>query len=378
MKFSIRVRTNKDGSKTWFLQYRPYGYKGPQKTVQLPEVTSRRQAEAARARYEADSDAGILPSLSKETVADYLSRWVDGKRRLSWNSRLSYKRMAALAGEYFGRLKLVELQRQHVDTWVSAMEPVLQPGSIHAYFATFKRALGDAAADKLIRDNPAARVELPRLEEGRRDAYAPAEVRALLEAARAYPYPYGPMAATMVLAGLRIGEAQAVTVANVDLATRTMTVDQQIQREHGRRVEKAPKWNSSGVVAIPETLVPFLEVALREQAKAIEANKTKERVFRAKRYLFVTTRAYLTESRWVRHHVYEIQRLAGVRRMVLHESRHTAGTLVVDATGDQRDAKQLLRHKTMAATERYVHVRVTESARRAASALDSLLNEATG
>ena len=84
----------------------------------------------------------------------------------------------------------------------------------------------------------------------------PADVAAVLEAADER---FRAFVAVCAFAGLRLGEAAALQVDDVDFLRRQITVSRQVQRAGGHNVDiRPPKYGSERVVPIPDELVEML------------------------------------------------------------------------------------------------------------------------
>jgi len=87
----------------------------------------------------------------------------------------------------------------------------------------------------------------------------PAQVGDLLEQAGTFRAFVGLCA----FAGLRLGEAAALKVAEVDFLRRTIRVERQVQRANGGLVEiRPPKYGSERTIFAPEGLIEMLAVHL--------------------------------------------------------------------------------------------------------------------
>jgi len=151
------------------------------------------------------------------------------------------------------------LRRSHVEHWVKSMvSRGLAPGTVHTRTNNVRAVLRGAVADRVIPRDPSEGIVLPRR---RRAAAAmtlptPAQVGAILEAAEG---PFRAFVALCGFAGLRLGEAAAVRVGDVDFLRRTLTVARQVQRAPGGAIElRAPKYGSERQVYLAPSLVDLL------------------------------------------------------------------------------------------------------------------------
>jgi integrase len=115
-----------------------------------------------------------------------------------------------------------------------------------------------AVRDRVISSDPSDGITLPRVRrpEVAMTLPATAQVRALLDSA---PGEWRAFVALCAFAGLRLGEAAALQVGDIDFLRRTLTVARQVQRGTGGTVEiRAPKYGSERMVSLAGGLVEIL------------------------------------------------------------------------------------------------------------------------
>ncbi|WP_258063420.1 site-specific integrase [Rathayibacter sp. AY1A5] len=112
--------------------------------------------------------------------------------------------------------------------------------------------------DRLIGTDPSDGVILHRVRKAEHamEVPSPAEVGAILAAAEDW---FEPFVALAAFAGLRIGEAAAVQLADVDFLRRQLSVRRQVQRSGpGEIAVTPPKYGSLRVVFLPDELLLLL------------------------------------------------------------------------------------------------------------------------
>ena len=166
----------------------------------------------------------------------------------------------------FKDLPLKSIRRSHVEAWVKAMSAEgLAASTIKTRHITVRAVFRAAVADKLIADDPAAGVTLPRLRKREASMSIPtdSEVGQLIASAdndarvttrrgfRAY-------VALCAFAGLRLGEASGVQLGDIDFLRRQLKITRQIQRDGDTFAIRPPKYGSERVVYLPDPLVNML------------------------------------------------------------------------------------------------------------------------
>jgi integrase len=202
--------------------------------------------------------------------------------------------------------------------------------------------------------NPAHDLEVP-VDDGRRERVAtPDEARALLEA-----LPGGERAlwATALYTGMRRGELRELRWSDVDLAERTIRVARALD-DGGEII--ATKTEAG------EREIPILAVLM---AILVEHGLTTQRT--GDDLVFgLTARAPFIPST-VRRRAIEAWDAVGLKRIALHECRHTAATQMRAAGLDFKMIQSIIGHSSVTTTfDRYTHVN-PEHLRAAGELLDA-------
>jgi integrase len=184
--------------------------------------------------------------------------YVDWSQRQVWTSGTEKAMKLAVSSTTFYKVRLRDVRPSHLEQWVKAMAVKgLAPGTIRTRFNNVHSLLRGAMRDRMIASDPAAAVRLPR-GRTREAAMLPTveQVGALLAAAN---ITFRPFIALCAFAGLRLGEAAAVQVDDIDFLRRTSTVHRQVQRAKKGAVEiSPPKYGSERTVYLPDELVTML------------------------------------------------------------------------------------------------------------------------
>lgn len=151
-----------------------------------------------------------------------------------------------------------KIRTSAVEAWVKAMSAKpLATGTIHTRFNNLSSVFRAAHKDKVIPSNPCEGVRLPRRRKADAAMRIPNTAQVGLLLAKADEF--APFIAVCAFAGLRLGEAAALKVEDVDFLRRTITVSRQVQRAGGGLVEiRPPKYGSERVVFVPAALTEML------------------------------------------------------------------------------------------------------------------------
>lgn len=220
----------------------------------------RRKIDAERFRAEVEhqlhNGTYVDYAAGSMTFAEFFETW---SVRQVWSPGTETAMRLAARTVTFARVPLRQLRRSHVEAWVKSMQlRGLEPSTIRTRYNNVRSVLRGAVNDRLMGVDPSQGVKLPRTR--RADAAmvlpTPGEVRALLDAADER---FVAFIALCAFAGLRLGEAAALRVADIDFERRTLTVARQVQRAGAGRVEiRPPKYGSERTVFLADGLVEIL------------------------------------------------------------------------------------------------------------------------
>jgi integrase len=169
----------------------------------------------------------VDPKARRITLSAFYATWA---ARQVWAPSTELTMSLAVRSATFRDVELRSLRRSHVEQWVKHMVAAgLAPGTVHTRVQNVRSVLRGAVRDRLLASDPSEGVPLPRR---RRRAQAmtiptPAQVGGLLAAADER---FATFIALCAFAGVRLGEAAAVQVDDIDFLRRRLAVRRQVQR----------------------------------------------------------------------------------------------------------------------------------------------------
>ena len=195
--------------------------------VRLPDHSSRRitgngrTQAAARDAWLANAQRALAGlAHPKQPLGEYLETWLT--RRPGSVSPETVKRDAQLVRQYlipeFGNVPLESFTQGHVKDLIVKLKAKNRPkASIARILAPLKRAFNDAVRDRVINQNPVARIEIGRDEHQftRRQCDAVEMARLLLSEPAS---PSRDLLAVLAMSGLRLNEARGLWVSDLRLA----------------------------------------------------------------------------------------------------------------------------------------------------------------
>lgn len=171
--------------------------------------------------------------------------------------------------------------------------------------------------------------------------------------------------------GLRSSEILGLARSDLYLEDMTVTIRHQISGS-GRKAILVETKTEGSAASIP--LPPFIVDRLLGHLERQDAVRPIVPIDDS--LVFVTHTGLAINGSWFAKHFQSLLARAGLPRMRLHDMRHGAASLLVDAGAHPRVAQQLLRHApgSRMTMERYAHV----TARQERSAADLLERAVTG
>jgi len=196
------------------------------------------------------------PRAGRITFAAFFGEW---STRQVWAPGTVLAMSLAARSVPFAAKPMKQVRRSDIETWIKQMNAAgLAPGTIKTRYVNVRSVFRAAVKDRVIGSDPTDGVRLPR---GRRADAAmsiptPEEVGQLMTVA---DVGFQPFIALCAFAGLRLGEAAAVQLGDVDFLRKTLKVSRQVQRVNGGTIDvRPPKYGSERVVYLADSLVTVL------------------------------------------------------------------------------------------------------------------------
>jgi integrase len=336
------------------------GYAGGSRRRKV--VYGRTQAEVVEklAEVKRDFAAGLTVDAKRQSVGQFLVRWLDDVARPSVRPRtfISYEQIARvhlIPG--LGGHQLSRLNPQIVQAFLNERSKSgLSPQTVSYLRAVLRNALGTAERWGLVVRNAAALAAPPKVERHSAAFLLPGDARRLL---RALAGDRNEALFVVALAtGLRQGELlglrwQDVTLDSIGLGS--VTVHQQMSRVHGKPVAAEPKTSRSRRSV---TMAPFAAKALR----SYRARQLEDRVLAGARWtdldlVFATTIGTPLDPRRLARTLALATGRAGLPQMRFHDLRHSCASILAAQGVQPRVAMEILGHSDIRTTlSIYTHV----------------------
>jgi integrase len=326
------------------------------------------------------------------TVVDWLEAWVETRARLRDSTRRMYQSHIRL---YFRRLLdgvlLRELHIGHVqDAFQRLFDEGMTAATARRLFSTLRSALNAAVRERLIRDNPARYLKLPkgrrpfavvwtkrRVQEWRRTGerpvvavWTPAQLAQFLSALAGHSM----FAAYYIMSmrGLRRREACGLVWDDLDLDEGIAYISRQLQQGADGQLKACPLKTESSRRAValdPETVLVLRAQRSRQNRHFSQAGITSER------WVFAHEDGEPLSPSYLTHQFNDLVEEAGLPPVRLHDLRHGAATLMLLAGEELKTIADQLGHSSVVLTaDTYLSVAVELGLKAAAAAARLVLN----
>jgi integrase len=277
----------------------------------------------------------VDPKAGQITFAAYFEQWSAPQ---VWVSGTVLAMKLAARSVTFSDTPLRSIRRSHIEAWVKSMNAAeLAPGTVATRFNNVRAVFRAAHRDRIIGTDPTDGITLPRKRraEAAMTIPSPEDIGRIMGAADVR---FRPFIGLCAFAGLRLGEAAAVKVDDIDFLRRTLTVSRQVQRASKDQVEiRAPKYGSERVVFLPEDLVNLL-------AAHVEGG------VRPEGWLFVGVNDGPPHQNTVGYWWRKTLRGVGLKDIKLHDLRHFYASGLIAQGCDVVTVQRALGHATATTT----------------------------
>ncbi len=305
---------------------------------------------------------GLRTPVTEWTVGAYLDHWLESVVKVK-NRPRTYELYEQTVRTYLkptiGQVKLRELTidqtQRMLNKTIDDMGGITR--TVHRIRGTLRSALSRAEREELIVRNTAKLVELPTYQRKRITPWTAEQTLEFLKAAQGHRW-YG--AYLMLLSyGMRRGEVLGLRWRDVDFDAATVRVEQQLQRvgktlqtgtvktEAGRRL--LPMIEPVGYALLDLWNERYGTTNPAENAASDADDSMRDLVFLS------STGTPIDPKNFVRT-FHEIREKAGLPRITVHHTRHTAATMLKNLGVPARDAQLILGHAHITTTQQlYQH-----------------------
>lgn len=307
-----------------------------------------------------DLEKGVSPADGRLTVEVYLKRWLEAaKPTLDYKSYIHYESEVRLhIVPFIGNTPLVKLTPFQLNEMYAVLsEKGFSSTTVRYAHRTVKQALEQAVKLDILARNVAQLASPPRAEKHEMIFLSREEAKRLLDAAKGTR-----LEAMWVLAlstGMRLGELLALQWSGVNFKQGLVSITKTLQRRptrHGGLTPKKAKTVSSRrtIPITPEAVVALKQHKSRQAQERLKAGP----IWVDNDAVFCTQAGgYLRDSHMREDAFLPLLKNAGLPHMRIHDLRHTAATLLLEAGVSPLAVSKMLGHATVAMTmDLYGHV----------------------
>ena len=317
--------------------------------------------------------------------SDFMLDWLEATRiTISNETYYSYKSTVEnVICPYFRGLgiKLCDLRAEHIQAFYSwkMNNPAksVSANTIYHYHANIHKALAYAYKNERIKCNPADLVELPKKEKHIANYYGLDECKAIIDYAKDSPIEVVVFLAAWF--GLRRGEIIGLKWEAVDFQSKTLSVVGTMSAwgEHGPTLEathyKATAKNSKSLRTFPmsDAAAKYLR-KLKEHQESLQQHRPNYN-HAWDGFVCVKPNGDLISLEYVTKAFPKMTERAGMKRLKLHELRHTNVSLLLNSGMNYKDLADWAGHSDVSTTMNiYAHLAV-ENKKRMTNALSQML-----
>lgn len=339
----MSVHKNEDNG-TWYVMARYTNWKGEHKQKCKRGFPTKREAQEWERTFQFQNAADM--DMSFEAFTELYEK--DIRPRLKENTWLTKEHIITTKIlPYFGKRNISEITTKDVIAWQNELlayrDEKKQPYS-QTYLKTVHNQLSaifnHAVRHYDLRSNPAAKAgSMGDKDGGNISFWTKEEYQRFADEMMDKPVSYYAFE-MLYWCGIREGELLALTPADFDFKAGTVKISKSYQRLHGEDVITTPKTKKSNrTIKMP----PFLCEEMQDYLKMLYGLKKKDRIF-------TISKSYL------HHEMDRGAKAAGVKRIRIHDLRHSHVSLLIDMGFTPVAIADRLGHESIEVTLRYAHL----------------------
>ena len=339
----MSVYKNEDNG-TWYVMTWYNNWKGEHKQKCKRGFPTKREAQEWERTFQLQNAADM--DMSFEAFTELYEK--DIRPRLKENTWLTKEHIIKTKIlPYFGKRNISEITTKDVIAWQNELlayrDEKKQPYS-QTYLKTVHNQLSaifnHAVRHYDLRSNPAAKAgSMGEKDGGNISFWTKEEYQRFADEMMDKPVSYYAFE-MLYWCGIREGELLALTPADFDFKAGTVKISKSYQRLHGEDVITTPKTKKSNrTIKMP----PFLCEEMQDYLKMLYGLKKKDRIF-------TISKSYL------HHEMDRGAKAAGVKRIRIHDLRHSHVSLLIDMGFTPVAIADRLGHESIEVTLRYAHL----------------------
>ncbi|WP_301122176.1 tyrosine-type recombinase/integrase [Mycolicibacterium fortuitum] len=314
---------------------------------------TKREAEAWANQLEVDKRRGayVAPAAGRVTLGEYSREWLESKHKLKPSTRARYT--IVVEGELAkrSRIALGDITRRWVREWVADLSVDLAPASVHKTVGVLRQVLAMAVAENRLAMNPVDGVELPPVTAVEQRFLTLEQLHTLADAAGERR----PLVYVLGTCGLRFGEAAELRWRDVDLDRLTIRLTRSVTLVDGAFEIGSTKSVKGRTVSLPKFVADLLAPGDPDALVFPDSEGGHMRGSNVRRRWW--SDAVAAAGLFPRTERNDAGEDVTVYNFKLHELRHTAASLAIQAGANIKALQNMLGHESAGLTlDRYGHL----------------------
>ena len=342
---------------------------GNRKTIGT--VPTMKEARLLAQKAQVALDAGRLSEDRRQRLDDYLQAWIASKAPgLAVKTVVCYDLNRRRLSPHIGSTRLDALRPSHIQqAYADLSHSGLAPRSVRQCHVLLHAALRDAVRLGIVPINVVDAVTAPREPYTEMETLSIEDVRELFRATENdWLHPLWVVLATT---GLRLGEALGLRWEDVDLDRGTLTVRRALQRHSGKGLVIVDPKSASSRRTIELTDIAISTLS-RHRNNWLRQRERLDGEWAGTNAVFASEAGTPLDPTNVNHRFARTVKAAGLRRVRVHDLRHTAATLALQQGVNPKVVQEMLGHSSIMLTlGTYSHV-VQPIRREAAERMNAL------
>jgi len=362
MRGSVRKYEGKKGI-TWSAHYYlGFDEQGKKRYTTKRGFATRREAESYLADITKSMHQGTYVDPTKETLSDYLTKWIDYKRDSVRQHTIEIYESAIRLhiAPRLGRTRISELRPVDLrDLYRHLLrDKGLSKRTVSQIHTILHDALDRAVKWELLPRNVTDAVDAPKPERQRFDVWSLEDVRKFLFSPDVTGNPFFVAFLLALTTGMRQGEILGLRWQDLDLDKSVVHVVRTLTRERGEHVFGPPK-SDSGVRDIP------LSSQTVEALKTHRVAQARDRLAMGRSYnnqdlVIARTTGEVMSQPILREKFIDLVAKVGIGQIRFHDLRHTHASLLLELGENMKVIQEQLGHSTLSVTaDTYTHLSKT-------------------
>ncbi len=344
---------------------------------------NKRKAEQKRLQIQIEwTDKVTVPNHESITFSDYLKKWIEEtKHTVGVNTYWSYRStIHNVICPYFDEKKIMlsDLKPYHIQDFYNYKldHDGVTASTVCHYHAYLSKALKYAVKTERIKDNPAAKVELPKKQKHIADFYTADELRIIINGAM------GTALETPVLLaawfGMRRGEIVGLKWECIDFDNNTLSITGTMKDKGERGVQLAGQWyeptakTNSSLRTFPmhPTAVEYFKNLKQLQD---ERKKSPDYIHEWDDFVCVKENGELLRLEYVSRAFPKLCEKCGLRKIGIHSLRHSNISLLLNNGASMKELQMWAGHGDYSTTANIYSHLLSESKVRLSDTLEKTL-----